>query len=93
MFDPNEAHNLVEAASCRPVLEDMRERLDRWMEETDDPLLHGPLTPPVRGRPERARPALPLGTDHPDGLTARKHDSSGAAVSARERPACAPSRD
>ena len=28
-----------------PVLEDMRHRLDDWMLETGDPLLHGPVPP------------------------------------------------
>jgi N-sulfoglucosamine sulfohydrolase len=46
VFDPNEAANLADRADCRPVLQDLRARLRRWMEETDDPLLRGPVTPP-----------------------------------------------
>ena len=45
-FDPGEAANLVEDETARPVLDDMRARLERWMRETDDPLLDGPVEPP-----------------------------------------------
>jgi arylsulfatase A-like enzyme len=40
--DPGETHNLDDAQ----VLQAMRARLDRWMEETDDPLRHGDVAPP-----------------------------------------------
>ncbi|MCE2395222.1 sulfatase [Candidatus Poribacteria bacterium] len=43
IFDPNETHNLVHDSVVAAVLDDMRHRLDRWMLETDDPLLHGPV--------------------------------------------------
>jgi hypothetical protein len=39
-------HNLVDEQSCSTVVADLRERLERWMEETDDPLLDGPVPPP-----------------------------------------------
>ena len=43
------------------VLDDLRGRLDRWMEETDDPLRHGDVPGAARGRvqhaPTSARPA------------------------------------
>jgi arylsulfatase A-like enzyme len=46
--DPWEQHNL--AGSTEPSLDetqaDLRERLLRWMEATDDPLLRGPVTSP-----------------------------------------------
>ena len=45
IFDSNETHNLVNDSAVTPILEDMRHRLDRWMLETDDPLLHGPVPP------------------------------------------------
>ena len=45
IFDPNETRNLVDDSAVTPVLEDMRHRLDRWMDETDDPLLRGPVPP------------------------------------------------
>jgi N-sulfoglucosamine sulfohydrolase len=46
IFDPNEAHNLIADAASAGVLDDMRARLDRWMRETRDPLLSGPVPPP-----------------------------------------------
>ena len=45
IFDPNETHNLVDDSTVVSVLEDMRHRLDQWMAETEDPLLHGPVPP------------------------------------------------
>jgi arylsulfatase A-like enzyme len=45
IFDPNETHNLISDSVVTPVLEDMRHRLDGWMLETEDPLLHGPVPP------------------------------------------------
>jgi N-sulfoglucosamine sulfohydrolase len=45
-FDPNEAANLAYDPAHSEVLEDMRARLQGWMEETDDPLLEGPVVPP-----------------------------------------------
>ncbi len=41
MFDPNERNNVATNASHRTDLEDMRRRLETWMRDTDDPLLHG----------------------------------------------------
>jgi len=41
MFDPHEAHNLVDAPRYADALADLRGRLDRWMQQTDDPLLKG----------------------------------------------------
>jgi N-sulfoglucosamine sulfohydrolase len=45
-FDPNETHNLAYDPSQQTTLEDMRYRLDRWMRETSDPLLRGPVPAP-----------------------------------------------
>lgn len=50
IFDPQETHNLVGSASHQTVLADMREKLKRWMVETDDPLLSGPVPLPPAGR-------------------------------------------
>jgi len=45
-FDPNEMNNLVSDAGAQTVLHDMRDRLQRWMVATDDPLLRGPVATP-----------------------------------------------
>jgi N-sulfoglucosamine sulfohydrolase len=45
VFDPNEAANVAGDPAHADVLAELRERLDRWMQETDDPLLHGPVEP------------------------------------------------
>lgn len=46
VFDPNEAANLAGDARHADTLAEMRERLTRWMEETDDPILNGPIPEP-----------------------------------------------
>ncbi|MFP4026501.1 MAG: sulfatase [Candidatus Brocadiia bacterium] len=45
-FDPAETNNLAGEEEMGEVLDEMRGRLDRWMEETDDPLLEGEVPPP-----------------------------------------------
>ena len=50
LLDPNEDRNLAEDPDHGAVLAEMRGRLDRWMEETDDPLLDGPVAPPIGAR-------------------------------------------
>jgi N-sulfoglucosamine sulfohydrolase len=50
VFDPNEAYNLADHPSLTKVLAEMRSRLDRWMRETDDPLLQGPVAAPPGAR-------------------------------------------
>jgi arylsulfatase A-like enzyme len=45
-FDPGEARNVIDTPGYAPVLADLRERLERWMIDTDDPLRHGPVPPP-----------------------------------------------
>ncbi|HWX51816.1 MAG TPA: sulfatase [Solirubrobacteraceae bacterium] len=45
-FDPNEADNLLGDPAHADVLADLRGRLERWMRETDDPLLAGHVDPP-----------------------------------------------
>jgi arylsulfatase A-like enzyme len=47
VLDPAEGNNLVEDPSCATVLGEMRERLEEWMRETADPLLEGPIPPPL----------------------------------------------
>ncbi|MBT6145331.1 MAG: sulfatase, partial [Gemmatimonadetes bacterium] len=56
VFDPNESHNLIGAdgqvsdEEAAAALEDLRGRLAHWMEETDDPLLEGPVPAPSGAR-------------------------------------------
>jgi arylsulfatase A-like enzyme len=46
ILDPAEADNLAVRPEFADGLAEMRNRLERWMHETDDPLLHGPVEPP-----------------------------------------------
>ena len=46
IFDPTEHHNLVDDPSSATVLAEMRQRMDSWMQRTNDPLLHGPVPAP-----------------------------------------------
>jgi arylsulfatase A-like enzyme len=50
VFDPNESNNLAGQAAHADVLRDMRGRLEKWMRQTDDPLLRGPLALPAGAR-------------------------------------------
>jgi N-sulfoglucosamine sulfohydrolase len=44
-FDPNEQNNLASSdePQAKAALGELRSKLDRWMKETDDPLLKGPV--------------------------------------------------
>lgn len=44
-FDPNEVQNLASCPDHKAVLEEMRGRLSRWMQATNDPLLSGGSVP------------------------------------------------
>ncbi len=46
-FDPIETNNLAADRQHQEVLADMKQRLQKWMEATDDPLLQGPLKIPA----------------------------------------------
>jgi N-sulfoglucosamine sulfohydrolase len=48
--DPAEGTNLAADPGCAPVLEELRDRLRRWMVDTRDPLLDGPVPPPAGAR-------------------------------------------
>ncbi|HIG18175.1 MAG TPA: sulfatase [Candidatus Handelsmanbacteria bacterium] len=50
IFDPNESCNFAADPGHAMVLEEMRVRLHRWMEATDDPLLEGPVAAPKGAR-------------------------------------------
>ncbi len=60
-FDPHEANSLMDDPRGEEALADMRERLDRWMRETNDPLLSGPVPAPAGGR-----------ANDPDGVSPRE---------------------
>jgi N-sulfoglucosamine sulfohydrolase len=45
-FDPNEAANLVASPEHQSIREELSGKLERWMEETEDPLLLGDPQPP-----------------------------------------------
>jgi arylsulfatase A-like enzyme len=44
--DPWEQHNLADTPDVDAIQADLRQRLLRWMTETDDPLLRGPVASP-----------------------------------------------
>jgi len=53
--DPLEQRNLASDPAYRPVLEDLRRRVQEWMESTRDPLLAGPVAPPPKQRERLAK--------------------------------------
>ena len=62
-YDPTERDNLIGDPDYADVLGDMRARLDRWMRDTDDPLLRGPVPAPpgaVANDPDGGSPRGPL---------------------------------
>jgi arylsulfatase A-like enzyme len=71
-FDPNEAHNRIDDPAAASVRDELRERLETWMRETDDPLLAGPIAPPPGvevNTPDQASPLDPTVKDwKPAGL-------------------------
>jgi arylsulfatase A-like enzyme len=46
VLDPAEGRDLAADPAHGEILDEMRERLEAWMRETDDPLLDGPVAPP-----------------------------------------------
>lgn len=61
-LDPHERVNRARWPACAAVLAEMRERLERWMRETDNPLLKGPVRAPVGAEvndPDDPSPRLP----------------------------------
>jgi N-sulfoglucosamine sulfohydrolase len=63
LFDANEGTNLAGDPSRSGVMTEMRERLDTWMRETEDPLLDGPVLPPegaMINQPNQLSPDDPL---------------------------------
>jgi arylsulfatase A-like enzyme len=47
VFDPAEQNNLVADQSASAALQDMRDRMRKWMVRTNDPLLKGPVQAPA----------------------------------------------
>ncbi len=65
MFDPHEAHNLVDDAHYADTLTDMRARLWRWMTETHDPLLAGVVPLPAGAQANDVDDYSPTGPLYP----------------------------
>ncbi len=49
-FNPGEGRNLIDDPDYAQIADDLRERLERWMIKTEDPLLDGPVPAPVGAR-------------------------------------------
>lgn len=47
VFDPNESNNLAADGNYRDILNEMRNRLRLWMQDTNDPLLNGHVEAPA----------------------------------------------
>jgi arylsulfatase A-like enzyme len=45
-FDPSEKQNLANSPSYEPICRELNDRLQAWMEDTDDPLLQGEVPKP-----------------------------------------------
>ena len=45
-FDPDQRNNLIDRPDMKEVVQDLRDQLEEWMRETDDPLLLGPVALP-----------------------------------------------
>ena len=60
-FDPDETNNLVGEDGLKHIEDDLRGRLDRWMAETKDPLLDGPVPMPKGAM-----------ANHPDQMSVRE---------------------
>ena len=61
VFDPQERHNLAGDARYGQTLEQMRGRLERWMRETEDPLLEGDVPLPEGARANAQSDVTPRG--------------------------------
>lgn len=76
LLDPQEMRNLVDDPAYAATLADLRGRLERWMRETDDPLLDGPVPPApgtfynLRDQISAEEPTTPP-TEHSNTLTKR----------------------
>jgi arylsulfatase A-like enzyme len=50
IHDPNEANNRIEDPDYAAVARELRERLEQWMRDKDDPLRHGHIELPEGGK-------------------------------------------
>ena len=61
-FDPTESHNLAHQPDRAAILQEMRSRLDGWMQATADPLLQGHIPAPkgaLLNNPDDSSPRSP----------------------------------
>ena len=49
-FNPGEGRNLIGEPEYAPIADELRGRLERWMQDTNDPLLDGPVPAPAGAR-------------------------------------------
>lgn len=49
-FNPGEGRNVIDEPDYAEIAAELRERLQQWMVNTRDPLLDGPVAPPVGAR-------------------------------------------
>ena len=63
VFDPHETHNLAADPNCQDHLAELRQRLNQWMLNTDDPLApRTPRSPTCDRSSQRSRRPLGLGS-------------------------------
>lgn len=66
--DPNEFFNLVKDPNYLSVLESLRMKLQRWMEENNDPILKGAIPVPGKGF---VQDPVPMFEDKEDGIVGK----------------------
>ena len=73
-FNPGEGRNLIDNPEYAGILADLRARLSRWMEETADPLLSGPVPAPpgalINAQTQRSATDPPFLVDAPTAAAA-----------------------
>ena len=58
VYDPHEAANVIDDPLYAEVAADMRQRLDQWMEQTDDPARRGAVPDPPDTNGDRTKDAF-----------------------------------